>query len=258
MERLFILGTSSGLEPMPGRIHSSFVLEVNGKNYVFDAGEGSSRRAHLSGIDLLNVPAIFLTHPHFDHTGGIFGWLWNIRKLSQRTHRTPPNGRLSVFFPNRASWEGIWQYMTQTEGHYKSSFELNGVCFEKGEIYRDENIAVSAFETTHLSPDGTGKCQSYGFSAKTASGKKILFSGDLKGLFDLDQVMGEAPDVLLCETGHHKVREVMEYAEAHGVGKLLLVHHNRGFVEGDPETVKEFSSCPIPYEVCYDGQVIPL
>ena len=61
---LTFLGTCAGTEPMPDRKHTSFAIEYNGKVYWFDAGAGCSYTAHLLGIDLLSVRAIFISHTH--------------------------------------------------------------------------------------------------------------------------------------------------------------------------------------------------
>ena len=58
---LTFLGTCAGTEPMPDRKHTSFAIEYNGKVYWFDAGAGCSYTAHLLGIDLLSVRAMFFS-----------------------------------------------------------------------------------------------------------------------------------------------------------------------------------------------------
>ena len=51
---------------MPNRRHTSFVIEHRGGVYWFDAGEGCAYTAHLLGVDLLAVQAIFISHVHMD------------------------------------------------------------------------------------------------------------------------------------------------------------------------------------------------
>lgn len=64
--KIHFLGTCSGTDPMPDRNHASWVLEVDDKLYFFDAGECCSRSAHLSGLDVLTMKAVFVSHPHID------------------------------------------------------------------------------------------------------------------------------------------------------------------------------------------------
>jgi len=69
--RFKILGSCSGTEPMIDRHHTSIVLEENGRNYFFDAGENAVHTAHTQGIDLTRTRAIFISHSHYDHIGGL-------------------------------------------------------------------------------------------------------------------------------------------------------------------------------------------
>ena len=59
--KLFFLGTCSGTEPMPGRHHVAWVLQLHEKLYWFDAGECCSHTAHVLGLNLQNIRAVFIT-----------------------------------------------------------------------------------------------------------------------------------------------------------------------------------------------------
>ena len=71
MIRIHYLGTCSGTEPKPGMHHTSTMLEADGKLYWFDMGEGCAHTAYTSGIDVTKCRAIFVSHPHIDHIGGM-------------------------------------------------------------------------------------------------------------------------------------------------------------------------------------------
>ncbi|MFW6295516.1 MAG: MBL fold metallo-hydrolase [Halanaerobium sp.] len=51
----------------------SFYFKVNGKEYLFDTGQGKvlSSNAKKLGIDLEKIDTVFLSHGHDDHTGGL-------------------------------------------------------------------------------------------------------------------------------------------------------------------------------------------
>ncbi|MHC4715577.1 MAG: MBL fold metallo-hydrolase, partial [Planctomycetota bacterium] len=68
---LTFLGTCSGTEPIEGYRHVSFTLATAGGVYFFDAGGSCAYTAHVMGIDLLAVRAVFISHTHLDHIGGL-------------------------------------------------------------------------------------------------------------------------------------------------------------------------------------------
>ncbi len=51
----------------------SFALRADGKNILFDTGNGETliHNATKLGIDLANITQLVLSHGHYDHTGGI-------------------------------------------------------------------------------------------------------------------------------------------------------------------------------------------
>lgn len=69
---LHILGSCSGTEPMPGRDYTSWILEEDDGGLLwFDAGGGCASHAYAKGLSPLKVKALFLSHPHLDHTAGL-------------------------------------------------------------------------------------------------------------------------------------------------------------------------------------------
>ena len=75
---LHILGSCSGTEPMPGRDYTSWILEEDDGGLLwFDAGGGCASHAYAKGLSPLKVKALFLSHPHLDHTDAAAGDEWD-------------------------------------------------------------------------------------------------------------------------------------------------------------------------------------
>ena len=79
--KITVLGSCSGTEPYPHRHQTSVAIETGGRVYFIDAGENAGYASYLGGIPQQDTAAIFITHTHMDHTGGLPHLLWNFRKL---------------------------------------------------------------------------------------------------------------------------------------------------------------------------------
>ena len=71
---LTLLGTSAAV-PSPERFTSAQVLEVPGKSYLIDCGEGTQVQMRKFGIKQATIHQIFISHLHGDHFFGLPGLL---------------------------------------------------------------------------------------------------------------------------------------------------------------------------------------
>ena len=234
--RLTFLGTCAGTEPMPGRQHTSFVVEHRGQVYWFDAGAGCSRTAHLLGIDLLAVRAIFISHTHMDHIGGLANLLWDIRKLNGR--QTDPQRRLAakgidLFIPDLQVWQGILQMLQGTEGQFNIDFGLEARRYGDGLVFSEGDFQVRALHNLHMGAPPPGQAWKSHCLRLEAEGEVVVFSGDIKEVGELDPLLAGC-DLLLVETGHHRVEDICTYARKKSVQRLGFLHHGRAIL-ADPE-----------------------
>lgn len=68
---LITLGTGGGPVIQTRRAQPALALKVDNAVYLFDVGEGTQRQMRAAGIELAAVRAVFLTHHHLDHIGGL-------------------------------------------------------------------------------------------------------------------------------------------------------------------------------------------
>lgn len=80
---LNILGTASAL-PTVNRYPSAQVLDVRGRLFLIDCGEGVQIQIRKSRLSILKLDSIFITHLHGDHTFGIFGLLSTMSMLGRK------------------------------------------------------------------------------------------------------------------------------------------------------------------------------
>lgn len=233
--RLTFLGSCSGTEPMPGRMHTAYVIEHDGGIYWFDAGEGCSHTAHVSGIDLFAIRAVFVTHPHIDHTGGLANLIWTMEKLQGRyaDGDSSLEGRtVPVFIPSLSVWEGALAVAGAPAERFDPPFTVDGRTYTDGTIYDDGGVRVIARHNTHLGEPEPGKpWQAYSFRVE-AAGKVFVTSGDIGHVSELGDFL-DGCDLFIMETGHHKVEDVCTYLRDTNVSvaKLGFFHHGRAVLE---------------------------
>ena len=257
--RIRYLGTCSGTEPMVGMHHTSLVLEVNEALYWFDAGECAAHTAYTTlGLDVLNTRALFISHPHIDHTGGLANILALFWKLTgMHKGRLYVDNTLKLFFPGLQVFQAVKTVLTGSPS-YKLPYMIdeNEVC--DGLLYEDENVRVSALHNRHLGESGENGWHSFSYLIE-AEGKRIVFSGDVASSEDLLPLLTNGCDYLIHETGHHKVGDVCEFAEKMQVGALRFTHHGRDIINGRDEMqalVREYSEkSGITMSICSDGDL---
>jgi ribonuclease BN (tRNA processing enzyme) len=78
------LGTHGGPLPNAKRSEPANALVVDRAVYLVDAGDGAADQLAKAGLSLQALRAVFISHLHFDHTGGLFAVLGCATKSERR------------------------------------------------------------------------------------------------------------------------------------------------------------------------------
>ena len=252
MANLRFLGTCSGTEPFDNMHHTSFLIEENGRVYWFDAGENCSRLAYLQGVDMLSVNSVFISHPHVDHTAGLVGLILLVRQQIWRRDGNPKDGHIKLFSPCDALWEHMRPLIDIMDSSLFSVLGVRAQTIKDGLVFENGDIRVSAYHNEHMKIPADGNWMSYSFAVEVA-GKKIVYSGDIARLSELDELIGEGCDMLLCESGHQKVAEILEYAKVKKIPRLRFIHHGREIINDRASAERLCKAYPQSAVIAYDG-----
>ncbi len=199
------LGTMAG--PIPNATHSqpANALLVNGKTYLVDAGDGTAGQLAKAGLNIKKVDAIFLSHLHFDHTGGlpaILSLRWQTETKSELTIYGPPGTKQTV--------DGIFAYMTYGAlGHYgvpgqatpPPNRNVKVVEIVDGSVLDFDGFKLSVIRNTHYSwpkdSEEYNKFQALSFKFELPD-YSVVYTGDT-GPSEAVELLSQNVDLLISE-----------------------------------------------------------
>ena len=181
--KLHILGCGDAFGS-GGRNQSGYLIEAGQRLFLLDCGPTTLLAMKRAGIDPLALEAIFLTHLHGDHFGGIPFFF--IEYLYQRSRSRP----LKIAGPvgTEAKVRDLFQLMYGAKDLPPVEFHL----LEPEKSAQVAGMEIFSFRVPHQVSDVS-------LALKVAyEGKRILFSGDSAWM---ERFIDEARDVdlFLCE-----------------------------------------------------------
>ncbi|HEY7855309.1 MAG TPA: MBL fold metallo-hydrolase [Terriglobales bacterium] len=172
--RVIMLG-SGNPNANPDRSGPAVAVVVNGAIYLVDAGPGVVRRAAAAHLQVTDLDHVFITHLHSDHTLGLPDLMFSPWVLGRKTpiEAYGPPGLKAMARNIEAAWsDDIAVRVNGLEHAPPSGYQMNVHEIDAGPIYKDANVAVTAFRVRH----GSWK-EALGYRFQT-SDRVIVFSGD--------------------------------------------------------------------------------
>ncbi len=178
--KLILLGTGTPFAD-PTKSGPSLAIVVNNTSYIVDCGPGVVRRAAeasklgFPSLEAAQLKTLFITHLHSDHTIGLADIILTPAVLDR-------NAPISIYGPvgskkmtddlMSAYKEDIAIRINGLEKGDAIAYQVYTNEIKEGEIYKDSNLNVTAFNVQHGQWDNA-----FGFVFQTKD-KKIVISGD--------------------------------------------------------------------------------
>ena len=174
-DSITLLGTKGGPAiRQGGAMPTASLLQLAGKTVIVDCGIGVARSAVHTGVSLLEIDAIFITHLHSDH-------VLELGPLLYTSWTTGLNKKIQVFGPDGIQnyWDNFLRSMSfdsairiDDEGRTPLADLVEITTFGEGAVAALGDVAVTSLRVDH--PPVT-ECYALRFEA---GGKTVVFSAD--------------------------------------------------------------------------------
>jgi len=178
--QVVLLGTGTP-NADPDRCGPSVAVVVNNVPYLVDFGPGVVRRAEaarrrgVTGLAVPNLRRAFVTHLHSDHTAGYPDLIltpWVLGRKEPLQVYGPPGLKSMTDHIVMAFRDDILIRLDGSEPANETGFQVEAREIEPGDVYKDENVVVTAFPVNHGSWP-----HAFGYRFKTPD-RTIVISGD--------------------------------------------------------------------------------
>ena len=243
--RIITLGTGHG-SATATNMSSITYLECGGKTYLVDCADGADAVMMQKKLIPSGLSAVFITHLHLDHTGGLPVMMKrNLKETGAQTVILLPELEIVPALESWITFQGFATQMAQKPFIYQDSKEG----------YDDGTLHLEAFRTEHLAVNGR---PSYAYRIQT-EGKTICFTGDLCGdCHDFPFEAANNTDLVISELTHFRLAHIWPYLEKLQTKALVFNHlGNWSQVPEEQERIKEAcQKLPYPVTLAYDGMEI--
>lgn len=239
------LGTSHG-DATYERFNSVTLYEANGAAYLVDAGAPVNALLVRQQKPLHNLKAVFITHMHDDHVGGVPGLVKSLIK------HAVPGQHTTVFLPEARALPALRDWLAVQHIDVEDSCVSLAVV-EPGFAYDDGTLRVTAVPTQHLPAEPP---ITFAFLLEGA-GRTVLHTGDLAADFsDFPREAAQGADACVCEATHFPPAVAVPVLQHCSLGRLILNHvHDPWHGPGEAKLLEHYASLPYPVAVAHDGDV---
>lgn len=138
---LTILGSSSAI-PTSERYPTAQVLQVSGRFFLIDCGEGTQIQIRRNKIAFSKIKHIFISHLHGDHYYGLIGFISTLNLLGIKND-------IHIYSPSELK-DLIQKQLDFLKGEMGFKIIFHPLNFKKSQlIYADKKVEVFSFPVKH-------------------------------------------------------------------------------------------------------------
>lgn len=199
------LGTMGGPVPDGHRSQPANAILHDDKTYMVDTGDGTVEQMARAGLPLSGVRAIFLSHLHVDHIGGLAA-------IIGLRNQTEARDVLAIYGPP-GTRELVAGLVASLQPSAKAGYGIPGkpwtppektvsvVELQDGETVRVDDMAVKAVQNTHydFTPGSVEDCNYKSFALRfDLPDRSIAYTGDT-GPSEAVERLASGVDLLVSE-----------------------------------------------------------
>ena len=220
--KLIVLGSGTSV-PHPTRSSAAFWLETAGGILLLDCSASSIHRMAQENLDWANLDAIWISHFHLDHCGGLAPFLFGTKHAPNTQSRIKP---LRIFGPT-----GLKKLIDAFD-----SANAYGLLEQPYPLYVSEIENLEKFEIVPGVEAVAGKTphtdESHAIHLRDADGKTLVYTSDT-GFWELIAAFARSVDLLLIECSfvrdkpveiHLELAEAMHLIRKAAPNRAILTH----------------------------------
>lgn len=220
--RLIVLGSGTAV-PHPRRSASAHWVEAAGGTLMLDMSGPAVHRMAEEGCEWWNLDAVWVSHFHLDHIGGVAPFLFGTKHAPQTQGRTKP---LTIYGPRGT--RKLLQRFDEAGGYklFEQPFPLEvREVSPRSEFEFFEGLRAETFSTPHTS-------ESLAVRLTDAVGTSLVYTSDT-GFTEALAGFARATNLLLMECSffrskpirtHLVLEEAMRLARRSGARRVVLAH----------------------------------